>query len=282
MEFIRKIGIGMDKLSAVIVSRNDHPTNNVRFLETVKNYVKHYDEVVYVDYGSDDPLHRVLIDELPKEGKLKCITVTKSDLVSLGLDPNIFVEVYARNIGIRRATGDFIVSTNQDIIADIPVPLDKGTMYTAPRREVLPGVFNQFVGSGNMLNELKKIKNGFKLQRNSTDENGNAIWDSGDIWSLVVCCGDYQIAHNSVWKKIRGFEESMNKRCYADSNIMKKASKFFNIDRLQLDVFHLNHPANTSCAYEQNDRLQYVNNFDETKNSETWGFSCYKFKEETI
>jgi hypothetical protein len=135
----------------------------------------------------------------------------------------------------------------------------------------------------NPLEYLNSIKYTLGRQPMSIDETGNAIWDSGDIWSLVVSCGDYQIAHRKIWESIRGFEESMTGRCYADSNIMKKAKvSGYGIAVLNLNIFHLDHPINHSVNYNLNDRVKYVNEFNKTNNSTSWGFSDIDFEEKIL
>ena len=193
------------------------------------------------------------------------------------------MEVYARNIGIRRATGEFIVSTNQDVISDRPVNLDENTMYTVRRHNYPINLVENLLNIEKPLSHLKSIKNSLTRQPIAVDKNRNAIWDSGDIWSLVVSCGDYQIAHKNIWNTIKGFEESMIHRCYADSNLMKKSEVHgFKIDVLDLDIFHLDHTINMSSNYQLNDKIMYVNEFQQTKNPKSWGFEEIKFKERII
>jgi hypothetical protein len=272
-------------ISAVICSRNDNPANHSRIISALNNFTNLYEEVVYVDYGSKDlPLHEDIKDSLNKTGKLKCITLTPDEVKEINpAKDDRFIEVFARNIGIRRAKQDFIVSTNQDIIADKPcIELDKNTMYVAPRRNVPINAVNRLVTSEIILTHLRRFKLAFELRPDSIDSAGNPTHDSGDIWSLVVGCGDYQIAHRNLWEKIRGFEEAMIFRTYADSNLMKKASVIGSISKLDLDVFHLDHPVNSSNAFKNNDRIHYVNNFTSTINPESWGFINNKYKEEII
>lgn len=284
----------MPTITAVVCSRNDSQDNR-RMILALKNMSNLYDEVILVDYGSEVPLHEYLMNQLPQTGKLRCITVSP-ELVRKLSDSNSdkFVEVWARNIGIRRATSDFIVSTNQDVIIDRPERVPEDTMYTVARYSVPQAhtdtLFAQasapylcdIPSSDSPLWYLKGHKNEFQRHPNSTDEQGRATWDPGDVWSLVVSCGDFQLAHRNIWYKIRGFEESLIHRGYADSNIMKKASKFFKIDRIDLSVFHLDHPMNSSYSYQLNDKTACVIQFDETTNPETWGFSDIEIPEVRI
>jgi hypothetical protein len=273
------------KISAVFCSKNDNPNNFTRVLLTLKNLINLYDEVVYVDYGSEGiSLANQLRGLFPETGKLKVVEVPANFCKEVSPNnSNKFIEVYARNIGIRRASSEFIVSTNQDIICDMPSVLADDTMYTVRRYNYPINLVDGLLKVENPLNYLKQIKHNLTRQPMAVDENRNAIWDAGDIWSLVVSCGDYQIAHRRVWDEIRGFEESMVERCYADSNLMKKSEDHgFKINILDLDIFHLDHPINLSSNYNMNDRVNYINNFSKTKNSVDWGFAKNNFVEVNI
>jgi hypothetical protein len=124
------------------------------------------------------------------------------------------------------------------------------------------------------------------------DEEGNPIWDENDLWSVVVCCGDFQLAHKSVWEKIRGFEERDTEgeptgRAYLDTNIMKKAKlSGFGIDKVDIDIFHLNHNTpkyiNTENTTKRNSQKEFVQDFETTSNDESWGHINHTFSEEII
>lgn len=272
------------KTSAIVVSRNDNPNNFHRIFLALNTMLERYDEVILVDYGSENKTLLESIEGIQETGRLREIVVTAEEVASISPSKDTrFIEVFARNIGIRRATGDFIVSTNQDIMPECPIGLDMDTLYTVARRNVPEPIFENTKNYVSLFAHLKQHKYNFQQQPDMVDKHGNATWDPGDIWSLVVCCGDYQIAHRQLWEKIRGFEESMIYRNYADSNLMKKGYLYGKIKKLLLDIFHLNHPANVSTKLNlSNDRMMYVNNFTGTRNPDTWGFSELNFKERIV
>ena len=233
-------------------------------------------------FGSEIPLYDTLVNFLPKTKRIRYLIVSQELTKKINpYNPTAFIQALARNIGIRRATSEFIVSTNNDVIVDRPEHIDIDTMYTVARYNVPEQVVYSLVNSPNYLESLREMKGQFEKRPciNSATETQYITHDPGDVWSLVVGCGDYQLAHRDIWYKIRGFEESMVHRGYDDSNIMKKASKFYKIDRLDLDIFHLDHPVNPSANYTLNDKIKYVNNFDETTNPDTWGFSDIEIPE---
>jgi hypothetical protein len=84
---------------------------------------------------------------------------------------------------------------------------------------------------------------------------------------------------------MRGFEESMIYRNFADSNLMKKGYIYGKISKLDLPIFHLNHTGHgdySGGVTISNDKFKYIQNFDKTDNLETWGYSEINFKIEVI
>jgi glycosyltransferase involved in cell wall biosynthesis len=277
------------KISVVVTGRNYDYSGNLhqRMIPSLNSFLKYYDEVIYVDFNSIDGSYFDKIkSNIDKTNKLKVINVSPEQCIGLSKDfDNKFIEVVARNIGIRRASGDFILSSNPDIICSRPSDdqLNNNTMFAGARRDV-PIEFYTSMDHGILEEKLMSLMNLFIKKPRVLDEYGNPIWDPNDRWSVVVCCGDYQLAHRNVWYAIKGFEESATGRCYADSNLMKKASLTgFDIKEITLPIFHLNH--NTE-KYIKNDKetpkncqIAYVQNFIKTTNSDDWGYSDIIFDE---
>jgi len=271
--------------SIVVTSKNDNYGGHLalRASYAIGTMLKNYEEVVYVDWCSDGPS---LADELTidRTGRLKHIRVTREDL--LNIDPSLIelpiVEVLGRNIGIARASSDWIVSSNIDIMPTRldTRTLDKNKIYAVSRRNVpieftLNAIesFDEFlVSSKNLFQQAPRI---------------NGEWAGRkDPWSLTVCCGDFQIAHRDLWEKMRGFEESMIYRDCADTNIMKKGCIYGDgAELIDLDVFHLDHDGHylsVGGVSIKNSWEDFVENFSETANSHAWGLADYEFWEEQI
>jgi hypothetical protein len=275
------------KVAAIITSRNDNYGDHLiqRATLSLINLIERYDEVVYVDWNSEN---RSLIEEirhnLPKTKKLKHILVTPNDVKKLNeiYSTIQIVEVVGRNIGIRFAESEFVVSTNIDIIAERPnlSILDKNTLYVGSRRDV---PVHEYL----LVNDAKNF--GDRLIQNYSNylakPDANRPEDIGDSWSLVVCCGDYQLAHKDLWFKMRGFEESMIYRNFADSNLMKKGAIYGNISKIDLPIFHMNHGGHgdsTGGVTISNNKDQYIKDFEKTTNSENWGNYVTQSQIETI
>jgi hypothetical protein len=277
-----------EKISVVIIGKNDDYGGNLthRFTHCLNVLTQSFDEVIYVDWKSNGKtLIEEVIENIERKDKIKSYIVTEQDIQNNNpeyIDYSI-VEVIARNIGIRRATNEWILVTNVDVLIekfDLS-EFDKQTLYTSARTDVPEDVHLNYNDSIELLNFVKENKNTFKVQPDAVID-GKSVWDSGDVWSLVVGCGDFQFAHKDVWYGIKGFEESCGGRCYADSNLMKKGAIYFNIKKAQVTLYHLNHGTNKNSSPNEilpmNDRFVCVNDFNETSNSENWGWSNYNLK----
>ena len=135
------------KISAVIVSRNDNYGGhlNERATYCFNSAIETYDEVFYIDWNSET--HSLLYDiedNINFKGNFNHIVITPEIASQLtNYEPNAqkCCEVLGRNIGLRRSTGDWLVSTNIDIIhpkreelEKTITSLDGNTFYTISRR----------------------------------------------------------------------------------------------------------------------------------------------------
>jgi hypothetical protein len=271
------------KISVILLVKNDGYGGNLiqRSIPSIKNFIDRYDEVVIVDWNSTNgPFLNLIKNEIDFKGKLKYVIVDQSFIDRFSLHEPTFIEPIGKNVGVRRASCNFILSTNPDIIAERPSDLlDGNTMYTARKRE-----FEGWEQQKDVAQAALRFYEYFPSMPLASsppfDKLGAGVpaWDEGDRWSLTVACGDYQLAHKDVWNKIRGMEESMVHRAYVDSNLQKKAwATNSNISLLSLKVIHLAHDKSNASLTTSlvNDRLKYVNDFKVTENSEEWGYPNY-------
>ncbi len=283
------------KISAVICSRNDNYGGNLiqRSTYCLNSMATTFDEVIYVDWNS--PTHSLIYEiqeNLLKNGKIKhiCIPPEYANMMTnFDKDAQKCCEVLARNIGIRRATGDYIVSTNIDIIAPFREELDDfisqklndSTFYTICRRNVYLETISG-IDYKNVTEYTKKMYDTYKPEMRIEKINNS------DDYSIINCCGDFQIAHKNIWYDIRGFEESLIYRLYSDTNVQKKA--VFHGYQLKADnvpgIFHISHGNQTNETNNKptkfNDPMEAIVTAEKTKNKETWGFSDVDIEWEII
>jgi hypothetical protein len=274
-------------VSIVVTSRNDGygGTLELRASHALNTMIKNYDEVIYVDWNS--PNDDSLINHLSLNGKgnLRHIQIKKEDVERINpvLVDLPIVEVLGRNIGIKRAKSDWIVSSNIDIMPDKlnTSNLQEDTFYAVSRKNVPVSFFQS----------VEKDFFSYCLKNSTKFESAPKIigdhWAGKyDPWSLTVCCGDFQVAHRNLWEKMRGFEESLIYRDCADSNIMKKGVIYGRgASLIDMNVFHLDHDGhsmNVGGKTLKNEWEPSVANFEETTNKENWGLFDFNFKEEII
>jgi len=281
------------KISAVIVSRNDGYGGhlNERATYCFNSAIDTYDEVIYVDWNSET--HSLLYDikdNIQFKGNFKHIVITP-EVASLltNHDPHAqkCCEVLGRNIGIRRATGDYIVSTNIDIIQpkreDIETFIknnDDNTFITLSRREITWDIIKEFHGGELKYDQWSELRD--YIYVNSEERKDEEKVMAGDDYSIINCCGDFQLAPKHVWDGIRGFEEELIYPLFADTNVQKKAMMHgFGLKAIyNPPMFHINHGSKgwggggiaDGINKKTNDHYRAILYQQETENSESWGF----------
>ena len=282
------------KISAIIVSRNDNYGGhlNERATYAINSALATYDEVIYVDWNS--PTHSLIYDiqdNLELKGNLKHIVIPPDAAAQLtNFDPQAqkCCEVLARNIGIRRATGDYIVSTNIDIIHPKREDIEKvikenndNTFITLSRREITWDVIKEFHGGEMKFEDWSDLRD--YIYVNSEERKYEEKTVQGDDYSIINCCGDFQIAPKHIWDEIKGFEEELIYPLYADTNVQKKSVKHgFGLKAIyNPPMFHINHGSKgwggggiaDGVNKKGNDIQRAITFQEKTQNEDTWGFS---------
>ena len=290
------------KIASVVVNRNDGYKDFERGLIHFKSMVKSFDEVNYVDWNSPNGSFIWEIeDKLPKKGKIKHYCIPSNVVSQIIFDANAQKcnESLSRNIAIRRSDADWIVSTNLDVIPPtkqelkrLIKKLDKNTFYTISRREAPKDI----IYNSKTENKLRENLSNIPARHFPAKVTPN------DNYSLINCCGDFQIAHRDVWNKIKGFEEEMIYACFVDTNVQKKAVlNDYNLKVLyEPALYHMEHGAyftkadgtrvqdeENTGAYKgetnaYNDAFKWVENFQSTKNMDNWGLRDVDIEVETI
>lgn len=274
-------------ITAVVVSRNDNYgyTLNERASYCLNSLCNTFDEVFYIDWNSQNKsLIEELKDNLNMTNKLKYIVINPelANELTEGNNAQGVCEVLARNVGICRATSEWIVSTNIDIILSYRkyfenYKWDKNTFYSISRRDIDINVVRHI-----NVNQPESIAKLLEDLFPSYGPHGRDGAVGGDIWSLICNCGDFQFAHRNIWNTIKGFEQSLKGRSFADSNVQKKAAitGFNLVPIFDLPVFHIAHDKPTTDKF--NNAYEALITFKQTTNPDTWGFSDKNFKIEVL
>jgi len=291
------------KLSAVVVSRNDNYGGNLleRATYALNSAIHTYDEVIYVDWNSET--HSLLYDikdNLQLKGNLKHFVIPPSAASYLTYhDPDAqkCCEVLGRNIGIRRAEGDWIVSTNIDVIHPKKEDVENiikingdNTMITLSRRETTWDEIKKFHGGDLKYQDWDKLRDYISINSEKREVYEKIV--SGDDYSLINCCGDFQFAPKHIWNEIKGFEEELIYALFSDTNVQKKAAMHgFGLKAIfEPPMFHINHGSKgwggggiaDGVNKKMNDQYRAVIYQNKTENPDTWGFSDVEIEYEVF
>ena len=288
------------KITAVMVSRNDNYGGhlNERATYAINSAIETYDEVIYVDWNSET--HSLLWDiqdNLQLKGNLKHFIIppsAASQLTNFDNNAQKCCEVLGRNIGLRRAEGDWIVSTNIDVIhpsrenlESAINNLDKDTFYTISRRHADWKMIKEFHGGDIKFEDWAALRD--HLTENSEERHFHEKTVTGDDYSIINCCGDFQIAIKDIWNDIRGMEEELIYCLYTDTNVQKKAVMHgYGLKALyEPALFHIEHGRGGGGFLDginkvTNNPHRAVLNQNKTQNSEEWGFSDIDIEYEVL
>ncbi|HEV2765499.1 MAG TPA: hypothetical protein VGV38_21125 [Pyrinomonadaceae bacterium] len=184
---------------AVFAGRNDDfvPDNEERVRAVVEwNSRVLCDEVIFVEWNPlpDRPL---LSEKLTKDyANLRCYVVPAEIHARVSTNPRMPVmEYHAKNVGIRRAVSDYVCGTNSDILWDMDVKrtrwlLDERLVFRTRRVEL------RWDGSAPRQEYLR-------------DPRNRVEYRGGWRQELAYGCGDFTLAHRSLWHRARGYDESL-------------------------------------------------------------------------
>jgi hypothetical protein len=285
----------MEKTAILLGCRNDDYKEDERIITCLTSMVETFDEVWFCDWNTPigkQPILWKLKDQIPQTGKIKHFIIDEpTSKILSNYNPNAspFNGGLSQNLMLRRCNADWIVCSTIDIIApkkefltDFITKADKNTFYSVSRRDI------EYSG-------LEKIGfENWREFRNRLDiESQPQYWPAkvtpNDNYSLINCCGDFQLAHKNIWHKIKGFEEQMIYSCFNDTNVQKKAVlNGYNLEAYyDLPLYHLSHTGmendgSSPSKQKYNDPWEWVEFFEESKNDDDWGLNNVEIEFESI
>ncbi len=265
---------------ASIIGRNDNYGNYLteRATYCLNSMLMTLDEIIYVDWNTDvdkPTLLEEIKDDLIDKKKIKWIRVYPDQAKEWTWNDPIaqaVCETQSRNIGLRRLSTDFLISSNIDIVCPprefVERFTDTNTFWTTGMRSVSLFKLRELGDRklpANYTMVLRQLESSYPQQPPISIHHN-------DRFSLVSNCGDFQIAHRDVWYDIKGFEERMVGRGYADSNVQQKASmRGHNISvAWDVPVWHIGHEGGMGGSGGMND-INLAFTMPETTNPDTWG-----------
>lgn len=292
----------LGKTAVLLTGRNDGYKEVERFALHLTKMLDTFDEVVYIDWNSDGRsfLYEV-IDSIPKTNRLKHIVIPPEYAAMMTqYDPKAMpcLTALAANLGLRRTDAEWVVVSTTDIIPPSKEAItnfiskaSKNTFYTFSRRDI---EYDDVMSHKNDIDAYIK-----HLNDTTSPRYFPARVTPSDDWSIINCCGDFQLATKNIWNKIRGFEEMMLYACFVDTNVQKKAvlNGFELTPIYDIPLYHMSHKgmANDGSspskqhynnAYEWVEYFQPHKHYNDalilSKNADTWGFSNVDIEYEMI
>ena len=282
------------KTAALLYVRNDGYKENERVIACLSSMLDTFDEVILLDWNSPEdkkPLLWEIKDKLPQTGRLKHYIIPPSAANALTYedpDAQVCTQVISTNLMLRRCDADWIVATTIDILAPKREKLleflsnaDPKTFYTVSRRDFEINDLEQFG-----FDKWKEYRD--HLDTVSQPRYFPAKVTPNDNYSIINCCGDFQMAHKSVWEGIKGYEEEMIYACFQDTNIQKKAVVYgYDLQAIyDLPLYHMSHKGmgndgSSPSKQKYNDALVWVEWFKESNNTDNWGYKNIEIEYET-
>jgi len=285
----------MDKTAILLGCRNDGYKEDERVVACLTSMVETFDEVWFCDWNSPsnkNPLLWKLRDQIPQVGKIRHFIINEeiaSILTHHNPKVSPFNGVISQNIMLRRCEADWITCSTMDIIAP------KKEYMNAFIRQANPNTFYSVSRRDVEYQELKQIGfNNWEQFRDKMDIESQPRYltarvTPNDNYSLINCCGDFQLAHKNIWKTIKGFEEQMIYSCFNDTNVQKKAVlNGFNLKaEFNLPLYHLSHTGmyndgSSPSKQHYNNPGEWIENFVESRNDESWGLGDTEIEFEII
>jgi hypothetical protein len=285
----------MEKTAILLGCRNDGYKEDERIITCLTSMVETFDEVWFCDWNTPSgklPLLWELKDKIPQIGKIRHFIIDEQTASILtNHNPNVspFNGVIPQNIMLQRCEADWIVCSTMDIIAPKKEYLnnfiskaDKNTFYSVSRRDV------EYSDLGNMGFENWRT---FRDLMDSTSKPRyfHAQVTPNDKYSLINCCGDFQLASKHVWNTVKGFEEKMIYACYPDTNVQKKAVlNGFGLEAVfTIPLYHMSHAGmendgSSPSKQKYNDPWEWVEFFEESQNTDDWGLKDVEIEFEVI
>lgn len=281
------------KTAAILYGRNDGYKEDDRVVICLTSFLETFDEVWYIDWNSDEEKGSLLWqieDRLPKTGRLKHIVIPPSIVKQITpSDASLVNGLIPPNMVFRRTTADWVVNStldiiapNKDIFTKFLLKANKETFYTLSRRDI---EYEDVIKNG--IEDWRLFRN--ILDKTTKERRFPAKVTPNDNYSIINCCGDFQLASNDVWNKIKGYEEQMCYACFPDTNVQKKAVlNGFGLEAVfDIPLYHMSHTGmsndGTSPSKQKyNDPYEWVEWFEESRNTSYWGLSNADIEIETF
>jgi predicted O-methyltransferase YrrM len=270
-------------LSIIITGRNDN--YGVNFLDRINTFIKSLAyqvtpypdlvELIIVEWNPPKdtlPLKDVL--SIPNNLTIRVITVPPEIHNTLHVNSPM-LEFYAKNVGIRRAKGEFVLVTNPDIMLTNEMiiwfakkELNKDRVYRTDRYDyngdglenIEPNQYINYALSKTFLAHLCIEENNISLTIDDPADIPKKFISKIEPYSIHTnACGDFILANKESFFKVKGLWETNHQKWHLDSySYLKFLGHGIPTEVLlfPLCIFHWDHPRKDP---DVNYNLQFAN-----------------------
>jgi len=317
------------KISFVVTGRNDDYGGNLinrasTFVRTLSHFADKYHlpiEIIFVEYNPI-PDKKYLFEEIhvPRTPfvKLRGIIVPPGFHEKVKQNNIPVLEYIAKNIGIRRANGEYILATNPDIVFSEELArhlseenLDKNNFYRADRNDIKQNRFPEAMTPEKILKVCKKNVTKI-LYTPRTHYISWRLWFSRFIHgrtrsSLSLCplfnyryppdrklayenaAGDFLLAHRSIWEKVHGYDQTPHNLHHDGLMIHVLKTLRYTQEVFEYPIYHINHqegrigrPGIEFSKYRELTKKMQETGIPHIVNGPEWGFENEKFEERIV
>lgn len=194
-------------------------------LYTLHEAFQHIDyEVVVVEWNPVKDREKVSEWSFMRHPRIRVIEVSE-DFSKQLLDGQDFHEYHAKNVGLRRARGDWILCTNPDILWLHPMHMN--FLTAEPMIALRVSVRHKVLEQGF---QMDKIRGFCSQQENVSNPDLNAN-------------GDFTLMSKHLWYLLAGYSAVTGKIAGTDMWAVKRASDMTGVvAKLPIPIFHITHP----------------------------------------
>lgn len=265
----KTIAVDPSSISIIVVGRNDNYggdfSNRLKTSMDWNLKLLPGAELIYVEWNkiADKESDCVWIEK--RYPRAKCFSVSHEIHQHINSNPKMPVmEYFAKNIGMRKASGDWLLMVNADCLIgeDCLIPLK-----TLSKKYVYGTHYVSFIWDGKTITSAH-------LKNNKTY---TVVFPSPKNMGSVV--GNFVLTHKDNWMMAGGYDERLtNVRAGVDTNGLNQLLHLGLKPMVLGTHYHLDHPESIVHGANATHGNHAFNNIP-YKNKEDWGFQSQTFNQ---
>jgi hypothetical protein len=264
----------VSSLSIVVVGRNDNYGGDfsLRLKTTMDWNLSLFPnaELIYIEWNPLEDKDSDCAWISARYPNAKCYIVSNEIHKKLITKKNFpILEYFAKNLGIRKASGDWIILVNADVLIGADISFE---------------ALNKELVYGTHYNNIKWDNQPIKKEYLENKNNILSSFPANSVLESVV--GNFILTHKENWLKATGYDESLSDvRNGVDSNGLNQLLHSSLKTMALGNHYHLDHPESlingANPTHGDQNRIDYIlagKNIP-YKNNDSWGMNNYIFEE---